>query len=69
MIVIFWLDTGQPKAQTMDSDNLSLALNFMQELRKLDTVTHVVWSCEFSDSIGKSGVTEVDSSYNWRKRR
>jgi hypothetical protein len=51
------------------ADKMSDALSYMETLRKDENNSFVTFCSENPQSVGKPGVAEVGSDYNWTKRR
>lgn len=82
---VFWVqidtysrqfDTILPFVELFDSNSMTKALIFMEELRKRDNVQFVTMACQNSNSVGKPGVDTVADGktpdgvpYTWVKRR
>jgi hypothetical protein len=77
MIVVFWLEHGAgaatPQARSFDTDALSQALKFAEELRAGRReglpVTHVAIQSELPQSVGPAGVSDPSKDYAHYKRR
>jgi hypothetical protein len=50
-------------------DDMTEALNWMQELRNTYNCTFVCMASENMDSVTKLGVSETGPEYDWKKRR
>jgi hypothetical protein len=75
MIIVFWLEQGEPRGEPFSDTELSLALRF-SEAKRRDGLKHVTISSELGDSIGKPGVDTIadgktpdGEDYTWKKRR
>lgn len=68
-IQVYWMDEeGLPQAQELKSSELIEALKLTEALRKSGH-RHVCISTELEDSVGKPGVADAASDYDWKKRR
>lgn len=73
MFMVYWMEVNPhgdaiPVNMEFKDVELSLAIKFMENLRK-NSLHHVVMSSENPNSVGKPGVAETDSTYDWKKRR
>lgn len=64
---VYWTDVHDVVRSEIFHD-MTQALNYTQYLRA-DGNKHVVLSSDISGNVTKLGVAEVDSDYNWKKRR
>lgn len=74
MFIVYWTRSEPdgwvgPLSETFDSTHMSDALKKMEELRKDVSNSFVTMCSENPNSVGKPGVDEVGSDYNWTKRR
>lgn len=69
-IAVFWISSpGIPFVAHYGDAELSLALSKCEELRK-EGMQHVCISSQYSDNVGKAGVSDkLPEGYNWKKRR
>lgn len=61
-----------PCSKEFDLQQMTDALTFMEELRcraVVDGLSFITMSSENPNSVGKAGVSEVNSDYSWTKRR
>jgi hypothetical protein len=65
---VYWTGSDE-KAYGKEFTDMSKALNFAQELRNNHQRQFVTMCSENPDNIGKMGVAEAGSDYNWKKRR
>lgn len=73
-IVVYWLETpGTPAMQVFDAGQLMPALQFCEDKRKAGK-RHVSLSSELTESVGRAGVSTVESRllpdgspYDWTK--
>lgn len=68
MFKVYWTDTGGESTH-QDFDDMSEALNWMQELRNTYKRTYVCMASDDPNNVTKMGVAEVGTDYNWKKRR
>lgn len=66
IIVYYW--SNGPQARGFEPTELTQALKFAEEKRKLPEVSHVCIASELPNSVGKAGVAEVDADYDWSKQ-
>lgn len=73
-IVVFYLSSGAPAAETFGDVEFPAAIARAEQLRKLGK-THVIMSMEHADQVGKSGVDSVENGktpdghdYEWSKK-
>ena len=64
---VYWTDVHDVVRSEVFLD-MTQALNYTQFLRA-DGNQHVVMSSDITGNVTKLGVAEVDSDYNWKKRR
>lgn len=77
MIVVFWLEHGagaaSPQARSFETNALSEALKFAEELRALrkagSPLSHVSIQSELPQSVGPAGVSDPAGDYAHYKRR
>lgn len=77
MYMVYWtqFETGEEVAcaQKFDSNAMTAALRFMEELRhkqRSGTALGFITMCsENPDSVGHPGVAETGPDYHWKKRR
>lgn len=74
MIVVFWLEDGQPQAVEFKSNEMTAALHQMEHLRRKRRdhgakISHVCMQSELVESVGQPGVSDPSAGYDWRKRR
>lgn len=77
MIVVFWLEHGQPEGQPrfrgFAQDALAQALRFAEELRARrrggEPISHVSIQSELAESVGHAGVADPPLDYAHYKRR
>ena len=75
--MVFWIDSnGEAKNEYFQDNEMTKALNFMNELRKDDSNQFVTYCSQNANSVGKPGVDTVKdgklpdgSAYTWMKRR
>lgn len=66
--MVFWMFEGVPKNQHFPIEHMSLALNFMEMLRKKSEYTYVTFVSQNPQSIGLSGVSDIlPIDYSWSK--
>ena len=73
MYMIYWTEEAVPKSQQFESDQMSEALKFSQELRTRQytdgCVSFVSMASENPNCVGKQGVDVTGPDYDWKKRR
>jgi hypothetical protein len=77
MIVVYWLEHGPeaatPNARSFDTDALSEALKFAEQLRARrrqgEPLTHVAIQSELPQHVGAAGVSDPGLDYAHYKRR
>ena len=74
MIIVFWRLAGFGACfEEFDSNKMSAALTFMEELRAKrragEEISHVCMQSEMPESVGEAGVADPKADYDWRKRR
>ena len=83
MFVVYWLErdtdanpsdgAGRPLARAFGNDQMKLALEFMEQLRRRqrsgEPIGFVTMCSENPDSVGPPGVADPAADYNWKKRR
>lgn len=68
MFKVYWTDfAGESCHQNFD--DMTEALNWMQELRNVHKRTYVCMASEQPDNVTKMGVAEAGPDYSWKKRR
>jgi hypothetical protein len=65
---VYWTDVGGESTH-QDFNDMSEALDWMQELRNIHNRTFVCMASDNPDSVTKLGVAETGSDYDWKKRR
>lgn len=65
---VFWMSEDDCNTKLFGDDELTLALNKCEELRK-QGFKHVVLSAHDENSVGKPGVDVTGPDYDWKKRR
>lgn len=76
MFMVYWVEASLegfvPKSEVFEHSKMSEALQFTERLRK-DAIEKgyrfITFCSENPDRVGKDGVDETDSTYDWRKRR
>jgi hypothetical protein len=68
MFMVFWYGS-KPYCKKFENDKLVEVLKYMEELRNNKENSFVTLCSENPNSVGKPGVVEVSSDYNWTKRR
>lgn len=72
-IVVFWLDDGIPQAAPFPGTDISAALRYSQELRRLGEegapIAHVTLSTALPGNVTRAGVSDAADDYDWTKRR
>jgi hypothetical protein len=73
MLTVFWLESGQARAQGFASGALGDALAFAESLRQRrrggDPVSFVTIASEDPAQVGEAGVADPPADYDWVKRR
>lgn len=77
MYMVYWTEFDDDHVvahgRSFDSDDMSVALKFMEELRIRqrtgERVCFVAMASENPDSVGRPGVADPSPDYNWKKRR
>lgn len=73
MFVVFWIQKEYQQDVTLckhfSDMEMTKALEFAQLLRKDERMSFVCLCSENPNSVGKPGVADVSSDYNWKKRR
>ena len=73
MFMIYWTEDGQPSSKQFESEEMSEALKFSQDLRNRQytdgSVSFVSMSSENPNCVGKQGVDVTGPDYDWKKRR
>lgn len=67
MFKVYWTYSGGA-IDSEEFQDIGLALNRCQELRNSGN-RFVTMASHLEDMVGEFGVTETDSTYNWKKRR
>lgn len=71
--MIYWTENGQPSSKQFESEKMSEALKFSQELRTRQyadgSVSFVSMASENPNCVGKQGVDVTGPDYDWKKRR
>ena len=65
---VSWTDIGGESCHE-NFEDMTEALNWMQELRNTYKRTFVCMASENPDNVTKLGVADVDADYDWKKRR
>jgi hypothetical protein len=68
MFKVYWTDVGGESTH-QDFDDMSEALNWMQELRNTYKRKFVCMASDNPDNVTKLGVSDAGPEYNWKKRR
>lgn len=80
-LVVYWLDhesntLSQFKEFTDGPTQITDALEFCAELRKIKTISHITTCSEHPDCVSENGVSGIvdgklpdGTPYQWRKRR
>lgn len=68
MFKVYWTDIGGESCHE-NFDDMTEALNWMQELRNTYKRKFVCMASENPDNVTKLGVSEVNADYDWKKRR
>lgn len=70
---VYWSEENMPRSKDFDSDHMTHALNFCEELRKArlagEKINFVSMSSEIVECVSLSGVDVTGSDYEWKKRR
>lgn len=77
MYMVYWTvvmnGLATPQSQDFSSDDMSIALKFMEELRSRqragENICFVTMCSENPHSVGHPGVSDPGPEYNWKKRR
>jgi hypothetical protein len=77
MFRVYWTEQQELKGQSyfkdFEFDAIAAALQFIESLRARQragqAIRHITMSSENPDSIGKAGVADPPSNYQWKKRR
>lgn len=74
MFAVYWLRTMDwnedvPHIEQFWPEEMSDALKYMEELRRDPKNRFVTMCSENPNSVGKPGVADPSSDYNWTKRR
>lgn len=74
--MVFWMAAWRPLAKHFQPNEMSVALKFMEDLRKDENNQFVTFSSQVSTMVGKHGVDAVVDGktpdgveYTWVKRR
>lgn len=71
--MIYWTENGQPNSKQFESEKMSEALKFSQELRTRQyadgSVSFVSMASENPNCVGKQGIDVTGPDYDWKKRR
>lgn len=72
---LFWLEAGQPRVQTYDSDEMMICMTDAEKLRVRkragEAVSHVTFCSENPDRVGEDGAADPDPNYSrnhWKRR-
>lgn len=77
MYMVYWTvvenETATAQGREFPSDQMSVAMKFMEELRTRqrggEAIYFVTMSSENPNSVGHPGVADPHPDYNWKKRR
>jgi hypothetical protein len=69
--VVYWMgeDNVIPLCKKFNQDEMKIALDYAELLRKSPTNSHITMSCENPNMVGKQGVADPSPDYKWMKRR
>lgn len=72
---LFWLEAGQPRVQTYDSNEMVICMTDAEKLRGRkrmgENVSHINFCSEHPDRVGDDGVADPNSNYSsnhWKRR-
>jgi hypothetical protein len=73
MYKVYWTERGALSAREFNSDEMSQALKFTQELRTKqyagEGISFITMAAENPDMVGKQGYDVTGPDYDWKKRR
>jgi hypothetical protein len=77
MYMVYWTIVDEaasvPHAQLFDTGEMTVAMGFMEELRRRqragEGVRFITMCSEHPDVVGHPGVDVTGPDYNWKKRR
>jgi hypothetical protein len=77
MYMVYWTeidsDTPRARGRAFDTNEMSVALQFMEALRTRqragEGISFVTMSSEHPQSVGHPGAADPHPAYDWKKRR